>query len=100
MDLERGDVSHSSKTRSWQRLHLLELGNTFSMAACDLTESCATPRSAALPATKAPRNAAPAATSRATLLFGITVIPLLRSSVRGTIFLALSDAARPRAISS
>ena len=33
IDFDNGDVSHSSKTRSWQRLHLLEFGKAFSMVA-------------------------------------------------------------------
>src|SRR4026209_629974 len=31
IDRDKGEVSHSSKTRSWQRLHLLEFGEALSI---------------------------------------------------------------------
>jgi hypothetical protein len=42
IERESGDVSHSSNTRSWQRLHLLEVGKACSIVLCDNPISCAT----------------------------------------------------------
>jgi hypothetical protein len=41
IERESGEVSHSSNTRSWQRLHLLEVGKACSMVLCDIASSCA-----------------------------------------------------------
>src|SRR5690349_3426784 len=46
IERDNGEVSHSSKTRSWQRLHLLELGNALSMVIGALPSCCAKRRSA------------------------------------------------------
>src|SRR4026207_147425 len=41
IDRDKGEVSHSSKTRSWQRLHLLEFGKALSIVTGALPACCA-----------------------------------------------------------
>src|SRR4030095_6860303 len=45
IDRDKGEVSHSSKTRSWQRLHLLEFGKALSIVTGALPSCCANSRS-------------------------------------------------------
>src|SRR5262245_34956222 len=59
IERESGEVSHSSNTRSWQRLHLLELGKTCSMVLCDIASSSANvPRPTQGPTTPHPATIA------------------------------------------
>src|SRR5512134_337338 len=41
IERDKGEVSHSSNTRSWQRLHLVELGKALSIVIGALPSCCA-----------------------------------------------------------
>jgi hypothetical protein len=76
MDLESGDASHSSNTRSWQRLHLLELGKIFSIVPFVLV-SWATLKRASPPAMTMAKMTPPKTILSPIVLDRVTILPLL-----------------------
>src|SRR5687767_7898920 len=82
IERDSGDVSHSSKTRSWQRLHLLEFGNALSIVTGALPSCCAKRRSPTSGADSQPAARNIAAKVTGTIVLRMLIRPSLRTDQR------------------
>src|SRR6476619_2142469 len=76
IDRDKGEDSHSSKTRSWQRLHLLEFGKALSIVMGALPSCCANSRSPHRCEAAPPSSTTPATTIDRPALCSTLRIPL------------------------